>query len=902
MAPRRAHRVTAMTPQRWQRLEELYDAVAELPPTERARFLDEQCQGDEELRRELTAMLRDAASGFTNAVENTAAVVAEAPDSWTGTRVGPYRIVRQIGQGGMGAVYEGVREDAFRMRVAIKLVKYSFDSEFARHRFQRERQILARLDHPNIAHLLDGGDSEGLPYLAMEFVEGEPLLAAASTLDLRRKLRLFQQILSAVSYAHRNLIVHRDLKPSNILVTAEGDPKLLDFGIARLIEEDSGGAGAHTMTVAAMMTPDYASPEQVKGEPAGVPSDIYSLGAILFELLGGARPHRLESYSTAEVYRAICESELRAPSAAAADPRIRRELRGDLDTLVLHAMAKDAASRYSSAEAFSAEIERYLEGRPLTVRPASALERAWKFVKRNRLAVGAGVAAAASLIAGATVSTIEARRAERRFAQVRELANTFLFQFYDQVTPLPGSTAVRASIVETARKYLDGLAKEAGNDRGLLFELAQAYQRLGEVEGSQGEASLGQVEDARRSFQRSQDLYERLPVNRASPPEWRRAAAQMLVIWAQMEFVQGHSGVAEALARRAMPLVEGGPQDDQTRLVQVFVERRLAAIRLSAGAPSEAVALLESAGKTLLDLEASGRGPRDLPARHAKTRDELARARVAMGDLDGVLSSFQELIRSSEPCDESAPPGQPCRDLATRLSWAADVYGALDRPNLGQPEKAAPLYRQSIHIQERLAAQDPQDRQARFDLAARYGRLGDVVWRDDPRQALELYERALTTAKALVSKEQAALLRESYLNAIARPLIRLGRTVEDRRALAELLKPGGVVAAPQSYDDRLDSLAVRTLWARLLAAEGKREEAERTLDELTRSGEALRTSHPNDLTAVFILSNCYRELAAIATGEQRRNALLRSAVLWHSWPATSYTRSEEQRDLAAAGR
>jgi tetratricopeptide (TPR) repeat protein len=890
-----------MTPQRWQQLEALYDAVAELPPTERARFLDERCQGDEELRRELTAMLRDAASGFTDAVEHAAAAVKEDPDAWTGRRIGPYRIVRRIGQGGMGAVYEGIREDAFRMRVAIKLVKYSFDSEFARRRFQQERQILARLDHPNIAHLLDGGDYEGLPYLAMEFVEGEPLLAAASTLDVRAKLRLFQQILLAVSYAHRNLIVHRDLKPANILVTAGGDPKLLDFGIARLIEEDSA-AGAQTMTMAAMMTPDYASPEQVKGEPAGVASDIYSLGAILFELLGGARPHRLESYSAAEIYRAICESELRAPSAAAADPRIRRELRGDLDTLVLHAMAKDAASRYPSAEAFSAEIERYLEGRPLTVRPASALERAWKFVKRNRLAVGVGVAAAVSLIGGATVSTIEARRAERRFAQVRELANTFLFQFYDQVTPLPGSTGVRASIVETARKYLDGLAREAGNDKGLLFELAQAYQRLGEVEGSQGKASLGQVEEARRSYQRSLDLYERLPVNRGSPAEWRRAAAQMLVNWAQMEFNQAHFDVAEPLARRAMPLVEGGAADDQTRLVQALAQRRLAEIRRDAGAPSEAVALLESAIKTQLDLEASGKGPSDLADQIAATRDELARALVGMGDLDGALSSFQELIRSSEPCDENAPPGEPCRALAVRLEWAADVYGTVDLPNLGQPEKAVPLYRQSIHIFERLAAQDPQDRQIRFDLAGGYGKLGDAVWRDDPRQALELYERALTTTKALVSKEQAALVRDSYLNAISRPLIQLGRTAEARRALTELLKPGGVVAAPQEYEDRVDSLAIRMLWARLLAAEGKREEAERTLDELTRSGEALRTSHPNDLTAVFVLSNCYRELAAIATGEQRRDALLRSAALWHSWPASSYTRREEQRDLAAAGR
>ena len=284
-----------MRTERWRRLEQLYDAAAELAPADRARFLDEHCQGDDDLRRDVIAMFAEAGSGFTNLVEDAAAAVAGDQDTWSGRKVGPYRIVRMIGQGGMGAVYEGVREDVFEKRVAIKLVKCSFDSEFARRRFEQERQILARLDHPNIARLIDGGDYEGLPYLVMEFVEGGPLVAAADTLDTRGKLRLFQQILAAVSFAHRNLIVHRDLKPANILVSGSGEPKLLDFGIARLIEEDTGQARGHTVTVGPMMTPDYASPEQAKGESAGVASDIYSLGAILYELLCGVRPHRLES-------------------------------------------------------------------------------------------------------------------------------------------------------------------------------------------------------------------------------------------------------------------------------------------------------------------------------------------------------------------------------------------------------------------------------------------------------------------------------------------------------------------------------------------------------------------------------------------------------------------------------
>ena len=901
MAARRAQQRTPVKTERWRRLEELYDVAAELSPPDRGRFLDEHCQGDEDLRRELTAMLGDADSGFTNAVEHAAAAVAGDPGTWPGRKVGPYRIVRLIGQGGMGAVYEGLREDGFQKRVAIKRVKYGFDSEFARRRFEQERQILARLDHPNIARLLDGGDSEGLPYLVMEFVEGGPLLAAAATLDLSERLRLFRQILSAVSYAHRSLIVHRDLKPANILVSGDGEPKLLDFGIARLVAEDTTEPGAHTMTVASMMTPDYASPEQVKGESAGVASDIYSLGAILFELLSGARPHQLESYSTAEIYQAICESEPRAPSAAAPDSHSQRALRGDLDTLVLHAMAKDRAARYLSADAFSADIERFLDGRPLTVRPASALERGWKFAKRNRLAVGASVALAASLFGGIAVSTFEARRAQRRFDQVRELANTFLFQFYDQVTPLAGSTAVRASIVDTARKYLDGLAQDAGSDKGLILELAQAYQRLGAVQGRQGTSNLGQLEEARRSYQRALDLYSRLPVTQESSPEMRRQVADVLSALSRVEFSANHEDAAEPFSRRMLDLLGRASPDAPTRLLYAAGERGLGEIRMRQGRTAEALTLMESARQTLTDLRSSGYSDKNLPVELAATEERLARTKVFAGDLDGALSTFQELLRNAEPCDEQAP-GIACRTLAVRLSWTADVYGAMDRPNLGEPEKAAILYQQALRIQERIAAQDSQDRQAHFDLAARYGKLGDAVWRSDPKGALDLYERALSTAQALASKEQVAILRGSYLIAITRPFIQLGRTAEARRALADLSKEEGIEPPPTAYADRLGAIQEQALWPPLLLAEGKRDEAWRALEKIVQDTEKLRGEKPTDLAPVFLLSSYNRNLAAMSSGEPRRQALLRSAAAWHSWPSTSFTRREEQRDLAAASR
>lgn len=845
-----------------------------------------------------------------------------------GARIGPYVLVRQIGEGGMGAVYHAQQREPIRRDVALKIIKPGMDSKQVIARFESERQALAVMDHPNVAHVLDAGTTAaGLPYFVMELVDGVPITCYcdSKSLTVRERVGLFIAVCHAIQHAHQKGIIHRDIKPSNILVAEQESkpaPKVIDFGLAKALGHQLSDATMMTNLGTVVGTLDYMSPEQAEltRHDIDTRSDVYSLGAVLYELLTGTKPLEREHLANGgyfEALRRIRDEETVPPSARVrssttlveiaalrkSDPaRLRKLLHRELDWIAMKALEKDRTRRYETVNGLARDLERYLAGEPVEAAPPSATYRMGKFVRKHRTLLATAAAFTALLLGGITISTIEARRAQRRFGQVRELANNFLFQFYDQVTPLPGSTAVRASIVETARKYLDGLAGEAGNDKGLLFELAQAYQRLGEVQGSQGKASLGQVEEARRSFQRSLDLYARLPVNRVSPAEWRRNAARMLLTWAQMEYAQAHSGAAEALARRAMPLVEGGPSDDQTRLVQVLAERRLAEIRLRSGGPYEAVALLDSAKKILLDLQASGKGGRDLADQIATTRDELARARVRVGDLDEALSSFQELIQSSEPCDENAPPRQPCRSLAVRLSWAADVYGAVDRPNLGQPDKAVPLYQQSIRILERLAAQDAQDRKTRFDLAARYGKLGDVLWRADPQRALELYARALTTTEALVSKEQASLLRDSYLNAISRPLIQLGRKTEARRALTELLRQGSVVSAPQDYEDRLDNLAIRTLWARLLAAEGKREEAQHVLDELIQSGEALRSSHPNDLTAVFVLANCYRELAGITTGEKRRRALLQSAAGWHSWPATSFTRREEQRDLAAASR
>lgn len=892
-----------MTPERFRRMEALYDAAAGMDPGERTRFIEERCAGDEDLRRELMAAFHEAGSGLTGVVEHAAAAAAESEGNWTGRRVGTYRIVRPLGRGGMGAVYLAVRDDdQFHKEVAIKTLKFELEGSSAVSRFRHERQILAHLEHPNIARLLDGGTTEqGTPYIVLEYVAGVPISdwCEERRLSIEQRLGLFRRVCDAVQYAHQHLVVHRDIKPDNILVTPDGVPKLLDFGIAKLLDAGSADgteAPAATATGILLMTPDYASPEQVRGEAVSTATDVYSLGAVLYQLLTGQRPYSLKNYDAVEIARVVCETEIRPPSVLG-----NRRLRGDLDIIVLKAMQKEPARRYASAVELSEDIRRHLEGLPIAARPDTPIYHAMKFVRRHGLGVAAAAAVVAALAAGVAVSLHEARVAQRRFAQVRELANTFLFQFYDQVTPLAGSTAVRASIVDTARKYLDGLSKEAGNDQGLIVELAEAYQRLGDVQSRTGGANLGQLEEARRSYQRALDLYARLRVNAGSAPDLRRGLANVLLALGRLEINAYRENAAEPVTRRMLDLIGDRAPDPATRMLHAVGERSLGDIRLKQGHTAEAVALMESARQSLLNLRSSGFGDPKLPNEISNTLERLARAQVYAGDLDGSLNVFQDLLRSSEPCDEQAPPGTACRSLGVRLERTGDVYAATDRPNLNEPGKAVPLYEQSLHIQERIAALDAHDRQARFDLAARCGKLGDAVWKADPKRALEMYERALATAQALVSKEQLEILRDSYLIAISRPLIQLRRTAEARKVLTECLERAKT-DSQSPYADRLGEISVREIWPNLLLAEGKRAEAHRALYELIRDTEALRPGHPEDLTPIFFLSDSYRALAAITTGQERREALLRSAAAWHSWPATSFTRREEQKDLAAANR
>jgi serine/threonine protein kinase/tetratricopeptide (TPR) repeat protein len=422
-----------MTPDRWERVKEVLQTAWERDDAGREAYLDQACAGDPELRARVEALLvcdenigeflASPAVGqefevrglMQAALPESTGTLPEPPEGseWIGKRIGRYAITALIGKGGMGAVYRAVRRDDFRMQVAIKLLKLGTDTEAALGRFRVERQILAGLQHPNIARLLDGGATEaGLPYFVMEYVDGTPLLEYTVALPVRQRLELFRAVCSAVQYAHEKQIVHRDIKPTNILVTLEGIPKLLDFGIAKVLDPSAEGpTAALTMTGVRLMTPEYASPEQVRGEPITPATDVYSLGAVLYEILTGERAHRIESSSVGEIEKEICGREVRKPSA------VVKDLDPDLDNIVLTALCKEPERRYASVQAFSDDLERFLHDLPVRARSESLPYRTRKFLKRNR-----AVTVAVTLAAGLSVSMVAGLGRFGRSAPIGSLA------------------------------------------------------------------------------------------------------------------------------------------------------------------------------------------------------------------------------------------------------------------------------------------------------------------------------------------------------------------------------------------------------------------------------------------------------------------------------------------------
>jgi tetratricopeptide (TPR) repeat protein/tRNA A-37 threonylcarbamoyl transferase component Bud32 len=726
-----------MMSDRFQRCEELFHAALALEAAAREAFLEEACATDRGLRAE---------------VERLLSAHARAGDFIGSPAVAPpYSIVRELGRGGMGAVYLAERADGqYQHRVALKLIKRGMDTEQVLTRFRSERQILASLDHPNIARLLDGGSTDqGLPFFAMEYIDGEPIdtYAGRAGLSVEDRLRLFLQVCGAVAYAHQNLVIHRDIKPLNILVTSEGTPKLLDFGIAKVLHP--GGEETSTVTSMRLLTPEYASPEQVEGRHATTVSDVYALGVVLYELLTGRSPYRLRSRTPQEVVEAVRTTDPERPSQAGDDEKVRRRLRGDLDTILLTALRKEPARRYQSVEQLGADVRRHLEGMPVLARPDTFGYRAGKFVRRHRVPVAAGSLVVLALVAGTVATAYQAHqarvaqaRAERRFADVRKLAHTVLFDYHDAIKDLRGARPVRERLVHDALGYLDGLAREAEDDPTLQRELAAAYRRVGDLQVS--DPSGGDTEGASRSYAKALAISEAL-LRADSSPQARRDVASAALALGSVVWERGNlgEGLAHAQHARALlePLVAAAPHDTDLRLQLSTATDRLGQISLEQGEISRS---LEYHRSDLRQLEAAPEGAKQRPAmRHSISvaYGHLADAQSEAGDFTGALESHRRSLALRQGLAQEFPDNATYADnVATAQYYLATVLGHLGRWN------------EALRLQRELVARNPKT-----PFVCRIGEALGHLGRH--AEALGSYRLALERHHAELRADTANLLR-----------------------------------------------------------------------------------------------------------------------------------------------
>lgn len=745
-----------MHPERWRMIDELFHEAIELPQNRRAEFLASACRGDASLRAEIEKLI-DACNKAENFIETPPLldeITIEFARPQTGElRLGAYRVIREIGRGGMGTVYLAARADEeFRKHVAIKVVTAGFDHDTIIQRFRSERQILAGLDHPNIARLLDGGTTDGgAPYFVMEYIEGQTIRDYCDThrLSIIERLKLFRDVCSAVHFAHQNLVVHRDIKPANILVTPDGTPKLLDFGVAKLLSSDARGVDL-TEATSRMMTPEYASPEQARGETITTASDVYSLGVLLYELLTGHRPYRFSSRSMMEIVEAICEQEPAKPSTAIlrtvtspgagrdtevtvtpeaiskardSEPnRLRRELEGDLDNIVLKAMRKEPQRRYASVEQFSEDIKRYFDHLPVIARKDTLSYRASKFTARNKAGVAAAMLVVIALVAGA-VTTLwqahEARQArdksERRFKDVRNLTNSFLFDFHDAIADLNGATKAREMVVKKAQEYLDSLAQEAGEDRELLWELSTAYLKLGDVQGRPGFSRTGDTGAALQSYEKSLATRRRLAGLEPDNAQYQLGLAETLSRFGPIFQVLGKPDAAIEKMREAMEITDRLllQSHDLATFQTAFRNPAFLGDALAeTGNYDEALAMYQ---KSLLIAERMDR--ESFPEQAVKLRFAVSRERLGFifgikGEWQKSLDNQLEMLANTEALTALEPASLDfARAKATAFDHVGDAYrGLRNYPNALENGK------RGLTMYEDFLKKDPQDARSKKDV------------------------------------------------------------------------------------------------------------------------------------------------------------------------------------------
>jgi eukaryotic-like serine/threonine-protein kinase len=819
----------------WDRVQEIFLAAADLPEDGQSGYLDAACGADAELRAEVESLLHAGATDdwLTTAVGSQAiALLRGSP--LAGTRLGAYHVIREISHGGMGAIYLAERaDDEFHKQVAIKVVKLGMDTAEVLSRFRHERQILARLEHPYIARLLDGGTTaEGRPFFVMEHVEGLAIddYCRERKVGLHGRLRLFQRVCEAVSYAHQNLVVHRDLKPANILVTDSGIPKLLDFGVAKLLAP--GGDTGLTLTSFSTgpLTPEYASPEQVKGMPVTTATDVYALGAVLYELLTNTKAQRMRTSAPIEIHNVVCATSIPRPSAATRAAGATWRLDEDLDNIVMMALRKEPERRYASPDRLREDIERHFAGLPVLARDDSFGYRAAKFFRRHALASAAAAVIFVTTVSGAAIALHQAHVAERRLHALVGLANKSLYDVEESLAHHEGTTGARLDIVKATLDYLDRLAAGESGDRELSLAVVSGYLKMGDVLGRPRKPNLGHPREALASYRKAWTLAERI------------GGGSLLRIdigdrIALVEINEVSSAAAVATIGRVLPEAERLAATDPAPLAELYQTMSDAEVTRSGKTAVEYGRKAIGIYERLLERGANAESVRE---NLASSYSQLANVLSVRGNRDEALVYARKSLQTREERARLHPDDVLLRrDLMLSYTRVGDMLGGAFSQGGGGDEKAAyAYYQRAAALAEAMAKRDPNSREAQDNYAIVLARLGGSAAESGERlevlgRAAALLEESLRlNPKTRINRITLCIVYEST----AETLRKSGRLHEAlREAQAEQKAATGLVNEQPEYKPaQYRVMTSSDLAARLLAKLGHREQAVEAAREMLR--------------------------------------------------------------------
>jgi len=891
-------------------VERLLDLALEVPLDRRAEFLARECP-DPLVRAEVESLLEyatGAESYFNDAIKGVAWSLRASREASPGDAVGAYKIVSLIGRGGMGSVYLAERADGeIQQQVAVKLLRADGHGLVWRDRFLRERQLLASLQHPSIVHVIDAGHTAaGQPFLVMEYVEGVPIDVYAAGIDVRARLKLFLQVCEGVSHAHRRLIIHRDLKPSNILVDRSGQPKLLDFGIAKLLDE----TGDNTQTMERILTPNYASPEQLAGDAQTTATDIYSLGAVLYKLLTGAAPR--------EKTPGTPKTEIAPPSRV--NPAVPR----DVDFIAGKALRAEPEERYVSVDEFAADIRAVLNRRPVQARSGDVWYRARRFLRRHWVTATATVLVVASLLTGLFIANRERVLAERRFGQLRQLANKII-DLDRAIRILPGSVDARQRLVSASLEYLEGLRPEARGNLDLAQEIADGYCRLGRIQGVNAEFNLGNPAKAEESLKKADALIEMVLARR---PQDRNALFRSAVIAHDRMILAGtDERRADTLihARRAIDRLETFLSDDDPRDSPVRFDAFMRpgearqSERSSAGALYGNIALAYENLHMYTEGARCARRAADLAQSIPSAQDVvsqalslLANALRYQGDLEGALRTIRDARKIA---DTATYPSETAR-LFSRygiMLREGRILGEEDAVNADRPAEAIDVFQQALDMTEEAIRKDSRDSAIRARVGTISRELGKILRDRDPRRALTVYDEGIrrlgeTPNNLRANRDRAALLAQSSY-----PLRRLHRPSE---AKARIDAAFAILKETKDYPAKQIRPASPVYTADCALADHEAETGDlrhalQLYQQLLAGVMATKPDPLGDLRDTPRISSIYGTLAVLfrRTGDPASAEAMhaRQVELWRSWqhklPQNAFVRRQLEATAGAlAGR